>query len=92
MPDCQPRRGGNGEGSQRVGRTEQEIEAVREKAEREGNPLKAPLRNYPIRVTLLGELMPWMRVMGEFFNHEWHESSRMGNDCASGFQGLMYSC
>ena len=38
------------------GPTEQEIEAVREKAEREGNPLKAPLRNYPIRVTLLGRL------------------------------------
>ena len=45
------------------GLTEQEIEVVREKSEREGNPLKAPLRNYPIRVTLPGRLMPSMRFM-----------------------------
>jgi len=42
---------------------EQEIEAVREKAVQEGNPLKAPLRNYPIKVAMLSGLILCLRVL-----------------------------
>jgi len=43
------------------GPRQEEIEEVREKAEGAGNPLKAPLRNYAIQVTLLSGLILCLR-------------------------------
>lgn len=45
------------------GPSEEKIEAVREKARQEGNPLKAPMRFYPIKVILLSGLILCLRVV-----------------------------
>jgi len=37
--------------------------SVREKAQQEGNPLKAPMRHYPIKVALLSGLILCLRVV-----------------------------
>ena len=38
--------------------SEEEISEVRERAYQEGNPLKAPMRQYPIKVALLSGTHP----------------------------------
>jgi hypothetical protein len=45
------------------GPSEEQIEAAREKAQQEGNPLKAPMRHYPIKVALLSGLVLCLRVV-----------------------------
>ena len=43
--------------------TDEKIEAVREKAQEEGNPLKAPMRHYSIKVAFLSGLILCLRVV-----------------------------
>ena len=43
--------------------SEEEIKAVRDKAFQEGNPLKAPMRNYKMNVVLLSGLILCLRVL-----------------------------
>lgn len=43
--------------------SEEEIKAVRDKALQEGNPLKAPMRNYKMNVVLLSGLILCLRVL-----------------------------